>query len=253
MHVVRHLGARPERELAVGIDRGDRRVLLDREVRVALEEERVLEDVIGLRQRLVDVAELERLQPVDVARARRSRGCAASPRRAPPPASRSSRAAGTSRRSGRAPRTRSARPSRSPPRPGRRRSARAGARAGTRPGSPAGSRTAIGNSLPVRTRCTPGAAAARDDVDRLDLGVRHAASAGACSGASAAGRCRRRSASARSPSRGRRRGGAACRRRRTASCAALIALPSCGAPPPRPLRRSADTRCSGRDCRRAPP
>ena len=65
--VVRHLGARPERELAVGVDRRERGMLLDREMRVALEEEQVLENVVRPAKSFVDVAELERLQPVDVA------------------------------------------------------------------------------------------------------------------------------------------------------------------------------------------
>jgi len=46
MHVVRHLGRGPQRELAFAVERGDRRVLLDRQMGVAFVEEQVLEDVI---------------------------------------------------------------------------------------------------------------------------------------------------------------------------------------------------------------
>ena len=66
MHVVRNLSARPQRELAIGIQRRDRGVLLDREMGVALEEEEILEDVVGPGERLPDVAELERLEAMDV-------------------------------------------------------------------------------------------------------------------------------------------------------------------------------------------
>ena len=54
-------------ELAVRIRRRDRGVLLDRQVRVPLEEEHVLEDAVGAGERRVDVAELERHRLVDVA------------------------------------------------------------------------------------------------------------------------------------------------------------------------------------------
>ena len=67
VHVVRHLGRRPERELAFTVNRGDGCVLLDRRTGVAFVEEKIFEDVICSFQRFVDVAELERLQPVDVA------------------------------------------------------------------------------------------------------------------------------------------------------------------------------------------
>ena len=67
MHVVRRLRARPERQLAVLIDGADRGMLLDRQVRVALEEEGVVEDLVGAGQRLVDVTELEVGPLVDVA------------------------------------------------------------------------------------------------------------------------------------------------------------------------------------------
>src|SRR5213079_2545047 len=43
--VVRHLSGRPERELAFAVDRGDRGVLLDRQMRVALVEKEVLDHV----------------------------------------------------------------------------------------------------------------------------------------------------------------------------------------------------------------
>ena len=65
--VVRRLRRGPEHELAVGILRRDRRVLLDRQVRVALVEERVLEDAVGVGERLLDVAEPQRHDLVDVA------------------------------------------------------------------------------------------------------------------------------------------------------------------------------------------
>ena len=67
VHVVRRLRARPQHELAVRILRRDGRVLLDRQVRVALIEERVLEDAIRVGERLLDVAEAERHGLVDVA------------------------------------------------------------------------------------------------------------------------------------------------------------------------------------------
>ena len=99
MQVVRILRARPERQLAVALDRGERGVLLHRQVGVALVEEQVLEYVVGLRQRLLDVAELEGLVAMDVALRRYSRGCASPDAPALPPASRWSAAACTSLRS----------------------------------------------------------------------------------------------------------------------------------------------------------
>ena len=66
VHVVRRLGRGPERELAVGAPLGHRRVLLHGQVRVALEEEDVLADEVGLGERRLDVAELERHRLVDV-------------------------------------------------------------------------------------------------------------------------------------------------------------------------------------------
>ncbi len=66
--VVRRLRARPQRQLAIGIERGHGRVLLDRQMRVALVEERVVEHVVGRGECRVDVAELERHELVDVPR-----------------------------------------------------------------------------------------------------------------------------------------------------------------------------------------
>src|SRR3954447_25537843 len=67
---MRHLGRRPERELALSVDLGDAGMLLDRQVRVALVKEEVLEDVIGGVDRLRDLirpaGELERLQAMDI-------------------------------------------------------------------------------------------------------------------------------------------------------------------------------------------
>jgi hypothetical protein len=62
--------------LPSGIERRDRRVLLDGQVRVALVEERVLEDVIGVFEPGIDVAEVEGDTLVDVAFSRRIRECA---------------------------------------------------------------------------------------------------------------------------------------------------------------------------------
>ncbi len=70
-------GARPDHELAVGIHRRDRRVLLDRQVRVPLEEEHVVEHVVGAGERRVDVAELRARRACGRCRRRRTRGCAA--------------------------------------------------------------------------------------------------------------------------------------------------------------------------------
>ena len=67
VHVVRRLCARPEHELAVGILCGDRCVLLDRQVGVALIEEGVLEYAIRIGERLLDVAEAQRHGLVNVA------------------------------------------------------------------------------------------------------------------------------------------------------------------------------------------
>ena len=64
--VVRRLGGRPERELAVRPELGHRRVLLHGQVRVALEEEDVLPHQIGGGEGRLHVAELEGHVLVDV-------------------------------------------------------------------------------------------------------------------------------------------------------------------------------------------
>ena len=114
----------------------------------------------------------------------------------------------------------------------------------------------IGKSLPVSTRCTPGCAAALRDVDATRCARAGAASAAACSAACAAARCRRRSAVwpvtlARPSTR---------RRGLPMTFEARLRSVAHGRPPvmrrarlPRPPRRSAGSRCSGRGCRRAPP
>ena len=66
VHVVRRLGRRPERQLSVGAEVGDRGVLLERQVRVALVEEEVLVHAVGAREPLLRVAELHRHELVDV-------------------------------------------------------------------------------------------------------------------------------------------------------------------------------------------
>ena len=65
--VVRRLRARPEHELAVGILRRHCGMLLDRQVRIALIEERVLEHLVCIGERASDVSEFERDELVDVA------------------------------------------------------------------------------------------------------------------------------------------------------------------------------------------
>jgi hypothetical protein len=67
VQIVRVLRARLHQELAVALDRSERGLLLHRQVRVALVEEQVLEDVVRIRQRFIDVAELVGLVAVDVA------------------------------------------------------------------------------------------------------------------------------------------------------------------------------------------
>ena len=67
MQVVRRLGARVDDQLAVRILHADRRVLLERQVGVALEEKQVVEDVIRAGDRRVHVAKLQRDDFVDVA------------------------------------------------------------------------------------------------------------------------------------------------------------------------------------------
>ena len=67
MQIVRRLRARIHHQLAIAVQIRDRCVLLERQVRVAFVEEHVLEDVVGIGERLVDVAELHRHLLVDVA------------------------------------------------------------------------------------------------------------------------------------------------------------------------------------------
>ena len=66
VHVVRRLGRRPERQLAVRAPLRHGRVLLHGQVRVALEEEDVLADQVRAGERRLDVAELQRHGLVDV-------------------------------------------------------------------------------------------------------------------------------------------------------------------------------------------
>ena len=65
--VVRRLRGRPERELVVRVEVREGRVLLHRQVRVALVEEDVFADKVGLGEALVEVAEFEVDFLVDVA------------------------------------------------------------------------------------------------------------------------------------------------------------------------------------------
>ncbi|MDW8467691.1 MAG: hypothetical protein RML56_00490 [Burkholderiales bacterium] len=82
VEIVRVLRARIEHHPALAFGGGERRMLLDRKMRAAFVKEHVLEDEIGVRERLLDVAELVGLQAVDVplraivvdARRRRSEG-----------------------------------------------------------------------------------------------------------------------------------------------------------------------------------
>ena len=60
VQVVRGLRARIHDQLAVRIPQCHRGVLFDRQVRVAFEEEHVVEHMVGAVDRLIDVAELER-------------------------------------------------------------------------------------------------------------------------------------------------------------------------------------------------
>ncbi len=66
VQVVRRLRARVDDQLAVRILQGDGRVLLDRQMRVPLEEEHVVEHMVGAGDRLVHVAKLQRDGAVDV-------------------------------------------------------------------------------------------------------------------------------------------------------------------------------------------
>ena len=67
VHVVRSLRTRPEYEFSVGIFRRHRGVLLDRQVRVALVEERVFEHLVGVGERLLHIPEAKRNGFVNVA------------------------------------------------------------------------------------------------------------------------------------------------------------------------------------------
>jgi hypothetical protein len=67
VHVVRALRAAVKREMLVEVDHRDRRVVLHREVGVALVEEDVFANRVGGLEPLFDVAELHRRRLVDVA------------------------------------------------------------------------------------------------------------------------------------------------------------------------------------------
>src|SRR5262249_7989137 len=66
VQIVRRLRAAPDRELSVGVLRRDRSVLFDRKVRASLVEENVLEDLVRLGKRLLNVPELKRYPLVNV-------------------------------------------------------------------------------------------------------------------------------------------------------------------------------------------
>ncbi len=74
VHVVRHLRRRPERELAFAVERRDRGVLLDRQMRVALVEEEILEDVVGASRTPLRRRRTRTPAAGGCCRARRSRG-----------------------------------------------------------------------------------------------------------------------------------------------------------------------------------
>ena len=65
--VMRRLRRGPERQLAVGGPHRDGRVLFHRQVRIAFEEEQILPHEIGCRDAVLDVAELEVDQLVEIA------------------------------------------------------------------------------------------------------------------------------------------------------------------------------------------
>ena len=65
--VMRRLGRGPERELPVGTEIRQRRVLLERQVRVPFVEEEIVVDLLGARETHVRVAELHRDELVKVA------------------------------------------------------------------------------------------------------------------------------------------------------------------------------------------
>ena len=66
VQVVRRLGGGPQRQPAVGIERRGGRVLLQRQVRVPLVEEHVLEHAVGSGERRLDISKGKVRQPVDV-------------------------------------------------------------------------------------------------------------------------------------------------------------------------------------------
>src|SRR6185436_2105279 len=61
MHVMRDLGARPERQLAIAVEQRDGCMLFDGQMGIALEEKNILEHVICSREGRIDVAKLDRL------------------------------------------------------------------------------------------------------------------------------------------------------------------------------------------------
>ena len=67
VHVVRRLRRRPESQLPVRAEIGERRVLLEGQVRAALVEVQVVVNAVGAREALCRVAELHRDELVDVA------------------------------------------------------------------------------------------------------------------------------------------------------------------------------------------
>ena len=85
VHVVRRLRARPEHQLAVGILRRDRGVLLDRQVGVALIEERCPRTRDRRRRTPARRRRSAATRPCGCCRSRRSRGCAAPGARGCPP------------------------------------------------------------------------------------------------------------------------------------------------------------------------
>ena len=67
MNVVRSLRRTPKRQLFIGIEVGNRRMLLHRQVRVAFVEESVFANQIGFRKTFFNVAELKRDFLVNIA------------------------------------------------------------------------------------------------------------------------------------------------------------------------------------------
>ena len=248
MQVVRRLRARVDDELAVGILRRDRRVLLDRQVRVALEEEHIVEDAVGARRAPRRRRRTAARRPCGCCRRRRSRGCAARDGRGFPRATRIVRSGSYSTSmssiasaavdSSRATTAATGSPTN---RTLSRHSACSSWLTGSTP-------YAIGNASPVSTRWTPGCAAAfvvsmrtmracgsgeRSSLPcsirgRIDI-VREARLAGDLGAAV--------HAAPRAPDDG--------------GVGAHRLVPLRPRPPRRP-RRSAGIPCSGRGCRRAP-